>query len=69
MKNYVEMGSYYNSNPYGLVRTVCRAFEHETGEAVIAYVNIEEGGTASDIFFMPEVQFKNIFLKKFYEKL
>lgn len=69
MKSYVEMGGYYNSNPYGLVRTVCRAFDYESGEAVIAYVNIKEGGVASDIFFMPEVQFINIFLKKFYEKL
>ena len=61
-KNYVAMGSYYNANPYGLVRTVCKAFDYQSGEAMIAYVNVNEGGQASDIFLMPEDIFKNIFL-------
>ena len=61
-KNYVAMGSYYNANPYGLVRTVCKAFDYQSGEAMIAYVNVTEGGQASDIFLMPENEFKNIFL-------
>ena len=61
-KNFVAMGSYYNANPYGLVRTVCRAFDHQSGEAMIAYVNIATGGYASEIFLMPEDQFMNIFI-------
>ena len=61
-KNYVAMGSYYHANPYGLVRTVCKAFDYQSGEAMIAYVNVNEGGQASDVFLMPEDTFKNIFL-------
>ena len=63
MKNtFVAMGSYYRANPYGLVRTVCRGFDYQSGEAMIAYVNVLEGGHASEIFLMPENEFKNIFL-------
>ena len=62
MKTYVEMGAYYNVNPYGLVRTVCKAYDHESGESMIAFVHVGKGGYAGDIFLMPEVQFKNIFL-------
>ena len=62
MKNFVEMGSYYTANPYGLVRTVCRAFDHQSGDSMIAYVNIAKGGVASDVFIMPEDQFKNVFM-------
>ena len=62
-KNYVGMGEYYNANPYGLVRTVCRGFDHQTGECIIAYVNVQTGGYASEVFMMPEEQFKNIFMK------
>lgn len=62
MKTYVEMGAYYNVNPYGLVRTVCKAYDHESGESMIAFVHIDKGGYAGDIFLMSEAQFKNIFL-------
>ena len=61
-KNYVAMGTYYHANPYGLVRTVCKGFDWQSGEAMIAYVNVDNGGVASDVFLMPEDQFKNIFL-------
>lgn len=61
-KKFVGMGDYYRANPYGLVRTVCKAFDDQSGEAMIAYVNVSEGGYVSDVFLMPEVQFKNIFL-------
>ncbi len=61
-KNSIEMGTYYNAAPYGLVRTVCKAFDYQSGEAMIAYVNIEKGGYASDIFLMPETIFKNTFM-------
>lgn len=63
MKKFVEMGDYYRANPYGLVKTVLRGFDHLSGEAMIAYVNVQDGGMASDVFFMPEEEFKNIFLK------
>ena len=61
-KNYVAMGSYYHANPYGLVRTICKAFDYQSGDAMIAYVNVNEGGQASDVFLMLEDTFKNIFL-------
>ena len=61
-KNSVGMGEYYNAAPYGLVRTVCRGYDHQSGESIIAYVNIETGGYASDVFMMSEDEFKNIFL-------
>ena len=61
-KNTVDMGAYYNAAPYGLVRTVCKAFDYQSGEAMIAYVNIASGGYASEIFLMPETVFKNIFI-------
>lgn len=63
MKNFVKMGSYYRANPYGLVRTILRGYDHLSGEEMIAYVNVKNGGMASDIFLMPETEFKNIFLK------
>lgn len=62
MTKYVEMGCHYRANPWGLVRTVCRAFDHQSGEAMIAYVNISTGGFASEIFLMPENEFKNLFV-------
>ena len=61
-KSFIGMGDYYHANPYGLVRTVCKAYDFESGEAMIAYVNVNEGGYVSDVFLMPEIQFKNIFL-------
>ena len=61
-KSFVEMGEYYLAELYGLVRTVCRAYHYESGEAMIAYVKIKSGGYSSEIFFMPETEFKNIFL-------
>lgn len=60
--NFVSMGSFYRANPYGLVKTVCKGFDADSGEAMIAYVNVHAGGNASDVFFMPEDEFKNIFL-------
>lgn len=61
--NFVAMGEYYSANPYGLVRTVCRAFDYQSGDAMIAYVNVNKGGVASDVFLMPENEFINIFMR------
>lgn len=45
MKNsYVGMGCFYRANPYGLVKTVCRAIDAISGDVVIAYVNVGKGG-------------------------
>ena len=60
--NFVSMGNFYRANPYGLVKTVCRGFDANSGDAMIAYVHVGEGGCASDVFFMSENEFKNIFL-------
>lgn len=61
-KRYIEMGAYYSANPYGLVKTVCKIYHYESGESMIAYVNVGKGGVASEVFAMPENEFKNIFL-------
>lgn len=62
MKSFVGMGQFYSANPYGLVKTVCRGFDYNSGEAMIAFVNVQSGGCASEIFLMPEKEFENIFL-------
>ncbi len=62
--NFVEMGTYYQANPYGLIRTVCKIFDAQSGDAMIAYVNVGKGGVASEIWAMPENEFINIFLGK-----
>lgn len=62
--NFVCMGSFYNVQPYGLVKTVCRVFDSESGESLIAYSCVDKGGYAGDIFVMPESQFINIFCKQ-----
>lgn len=59
--NFVAMGTFYRANPYGLVRTVCKAYDYQSGDAMIAYVNVDAGGCASDVYLMPENEFINIF--------
>ena len=61
MKNrYVSMGYNYTDNNGSLVRTVCRAYM-PNGEAMIAYVNVDAGGYASDVYLMNEEEFKSRF--------
>lgn len=62
MKNFVGMGQFYRANPYGLVKTVCRGFDANSGDAMIAYAQVGKGGCASEVFFMLEDEFRNIFL-------
>ena len=58
MKNrFVNMGYNYTDAKGSLVRTVCRAYM-PNGEAMIAYVNVDAGGYASEVFLMNEEQFK-----------
>lgn len=61
MSKYIEMGSYYQANPYGLVRTICKAID-EAGDAQIVYVNVGKNGFVGDAYLMPENEFSNIFL-------
>lgn len=63
MSKFVGMGCFYRANPYGLVRTVCRATDINSGDVMIAYVNVKNGGIASDVFLMPENEFINTFLE------
>ena len=56
----VNMGYNYLDKDGCLVRTVCRAFT-ETGEPVIVYTNIQNGGYVSDIYLMNEQKFKERF--------
>lgn len=62
MKTSIDMGVYYNMAPYGLVRTVCRATNVNSGESMIVYVHVGKGGMASEPFTMLENEFKNSFL-------
>jgi len=55
-KNSVNMGYNYNDDSGKLVRTVCRAYT-QTGDSMIAYVNIDKGGYASDVYLMEENEF------------
>ena len=60
MKNYVQMGFHYVDKNHRLVRTVCRALT-QTNEPMIAYVNVDKGGYASDVYLMNEEDFKTRF--------
>ena len=60
MKNYVQMGFHYVDKNHQLVRTVCRALT-QTNEPMIAYVNVDKGGYASDVYLMNEDEFKSRF--------
>ena len=60
--NFVAMGCFYRANPYSLVKTICRGFDADSGDVMIAYVQVGKGGCASEVFFMLENEFKNIFL-------
>lgn len=62
MKSYIEMGSYYRYEANNvLVRTVCSATHADTNEKMIGYVHVGRGGYASEVFIMPEVEFKKLF--------
>ena len=59
-KNTVNMGYNYVDKDGNLVRTVCRAYT-QYGDTVIAYVNIDKGGYASDVYVMREALFRSKF--------
>ena len=63
MKRYVEMGTFYRDKEL-LVRTACRAHTPDKNESIICYVEVGEGGEASEVFFMPEASFISRFLNK-----
>lgn len=63
MKSYIEMGSYYrHEDSNTLVRTVCSATHASTNEKMIGYVHVGKGGYASEVFVMPETDFRATFM-------
>lgn len=63
MSKFVEMGSYYQADKEGLVRTVCKAYDPKgDGSAQIVYVKVKKDGCVSDAYLMPEYEFRNTFL-------
>ena len=60
--NFVAMGEYYCSNNGELVKTVCQGRDISTNVMMVAFSKILDGGIASEVFFMPEIDFKNKFI-------
>lgn len=61
MKIYIYMGNYYTTRDFGLVKVVARAFNIESGETMIMFSEIREGGYSSECKLMNEDNFfKNI---------
>ena len=61
-KNFVARGEYYFSEKNGRARTVCRGIDMKTGESMIAFVKVNEGGVASEVFFISEAEFRSMYL-------
>ena len=61
MRKFINMGYNYRSEDGRLVRTVCRAYT-AAGEAMIAYVNIGDGGFVSDVYLLAEDEFYKCFV-------
>ena len=59
MAKMIKMGFNY-SDGTTLVRTVCRAFTADK-QSMIAYTEIAAGGYASDIYLLPEEDFRSRF--------
>lgn len=60
----IEMGSYYRAEPYGLIKTVCKAYNSDTGDSMVVFSKVEVGGYAGEMKVMPESTFKSTFLRK-----
>ena len=60
--NFIAMGEYYWSNDGELVKTICRGRDVSTDNIMIAFSKILDGGIASEVFFMSEIDFKNKFI-------
>lgn len=58
--NRVEMGVYYNSKEFGLVRTVCQAIDLNSKKVMIAFVKVGEGGCASEMYLLPRNEFMDM---------
>ena len=57
-KFFVSMGEYYgNSDTIGLVRTIGRFTNKATGDVMIGYADVGEGGYVNDAYVMPESEF------------
>ena len=60
--NFVAMGEYYWSDDGELVKTICRGQDISTNTMMIAFSKILNSGIASEVFFMPEIDFKTKFI-------
>lgn len=60
--NFIAMGEYYRSNDGELVKTICRGRDISTDTMMVAFSKILDGGIASEVFFMPEIDFKTKFI-------
>lgn len=59
----VDMGAYYTSlDQTSLVRTVGRATDVRTLTPMIMFVNVKEGGCASEPFVMAEDEFVSAYM-------
>lgn len=59
----VDMGTYYTSlDQSSLVRTIGRATDVRTLAPMIMFVNVKEGGCASEPFMMAEDEFVNAYV-------
>lgn len=52
----INFNSFYKKNN-SWIRTVGRAFDEKTGKSIILFCYVNKGGTASDIYFLPEEEF------------
>lgn len=57
-KSFIAMGDYYESKSFGLVRTICRAIDVKTGDPLIVFTNVKEGGIAGEIMSMKKSDFE-----------
>lgn len=57
-----EMGRYYHSNVFGLVKVICRAIDHLSGESMIIYAQVGKNGCASEPWAMEEREFENTYV-------
>ena len=58
----IALSTRYYSPEHGLVHTVCRAIDEETGEVKIAFVRIGVGGIASEVYLSSEDSFRERFI-------
>jgi hypothetical protein len=56
----IELGKYYLTDEYGLIRTICRATEADSLETKIGFVMIGKGGYTGSMLLLGEDDFKKM---------